>query len=174
MAKKVIVDEEVLRKNLTGEVPIFVPPAQPAAQEFATQELYKQAGQPIAVNVSSPLLVTQAGNVVDVLPPNVDNTMLLELENFAVESKAATEGSKTDKDLQRYEKMYLHRNLLGVQRTNVGISMETLTKIEQVVNRLFDGRIAASTFVDNVLYEHLARHEKLYNRWLAERSQTIF
>jgi hypothetical protein len=79
-----------------------------------------------------------------------------------------------DKELSRYEKLFLTRSIVGLPRTNVGISMQTLEKVERVVNRLFDGRIAVSTFIDNLVVEHLMRNEKTFNKWLLEKSTNLF
>jgi hypothetical protein len=180
MAKKVILNEDELREKLTGELPVFIPPiaqvhpekVDVASTSPSTAEVQKSPEKANATS-TSPATAKEVQeqpektNATDVLLPDMD------ADDDAF-SKSASVESKTDKDLERYEKTYLRRNLLGVQRTNVGISMSTLVKIEQVINRLFDGRIAASTFVDNILYEHLLRHKKLYDKWLAERSQTIF
>ncbi|MDR1225765.1 MAG: DUF3408 domain-containing protein [Prevotellaceae bacterium] len=157
MAKKVVLSEEVLRQKLTGAIPVFVPPAMP----------------PVAASATIPPTEDRLQNQPEKLKVNVNVESLLDdSENKVVH--AETHAESEDKDLQKYEKAYLSRNLLGLPRTNVGISMETLTKVEQVLNRLFDGQIAVSTFVDNVIFEHLIRHEKLYNKWLMEKSRTIF
>jgi hypothetical protein len=159
MAKKVVLDEAVLRQQLTGAVPIFIPSA-PAVQEPPAEA---KAAPPAAQE--SQLQPTGAGEKESDAPVG---EKILELKP----AKAEQEGE--DKDLQRYEKAYLHRNLIGLPRTNVGVSVETLRKVEQVVNRLFDGRIAVSTFVDNVVFDHLVKNEKQYNRWLLEKSSAIF
>jgi hypothetical protein len=167
MAKKQVLDEEELRRQMTGAIPVFVPPVSnvpPVPEQAPTPP------PPPPPTVPQPTLDAAAKDDTE-NDAGYDDTILPTITERRPSTVQKEEG---DKDLLRYDKVYLGRNIVGSARTNVGISADTLLKVERVVNRLFDGRIAASTFVDNVVFDHLMRHEKLYNKWLAEKPGQLF
>jgi hypothetical protein len=73
-----------------------------------------------------------------------------------------------------YEEKFLSRTIYGVNRSNVGISKETLNIAERVIARIFDNKIAISTYMDNILWEHFNRYKKEYEIWLTEKPNIIF
>ena len=73
-----------------------------------------------------------------------------------------------------YEEKFLSRTIYGANRSNVGISKETLTIAGRVVARIFDNKIAISTYMDNILWEHFNRYKKEYEIWLTEKPNIIF
>ncbi|MDR1416392.1 MAG: DUF3408 domain-containing protein [Prevotellaceae bacterium] len=188
MAKKVVLPESALREQMTGAVPVFVLPtqAQPTGAQaehlpLSEEQAQEAQAQPTGAQAEHLLLSEAQASEAQAQPtatqPAAQPAAAQALAQPSEGSEAAppqAEWDGEDKDLQRYEKMFLHRSLIGLPRTNVGISMATLSKVEQVINRLFEGQIAASTFVDNIVYDHLTKYEKQYNRWLQEKPKAIF
>jgi hypothetical protein len=188
MAKKIILNEEDLRQQMTGAIPVFVPPPpvaiaqeqpMPPAQTNPALEplppspaVQGPQAQPAQEKTEEALLAEDTSLPAAAVEDKDLSLVLERAESKALSAKARRDGE--DKDLQRYEKMFLHRSLAGLPRTNVGISIETLDKVERVVHRLFEGQIAVSAFIDNVISEHLAKHKEAYNKWLMEKSQAIF
>jgi hypothetical protein len=73
-----------------------------------------------------------------------------------------------------YEENFLNRTIYGVNRSNVGISKETLNIAERIIARIFDNKIAVGTYIDNILWEHFNRYKKEYEAWLVEKPNVIF
>jgi hypothetical protein len=107
-------------------------------------------------------------------------------ENFKKEEKVNNEndeqrlfvsrGKETYGNGKRsnYEEKFLNRTIYGVNRSNVGISKETLNIAEKVIARIFDNKIAIGTYIDNILWEHFNRYKKEYEAWLVEKPNVIF
>jgi hypothetical protein len=95
-------------------------------------------------------------------------------EKVEIEVTNDTKGSRSNERKNVYEEKFLSRNIYDTFRKNVGISKETLDIAERVVARIFDNKIAVSTYVDNVLLEHFTKYKKDFETWLVERPVTIF
>ncbi len=85
-----------------------------------------------------------------------------------------TPNSSSSDKKENYEERFLKRSLIGQQRTNVGMSRETVEKAELVIARIFDNKIAVGVFLDNIVSEHFEKHKKHLNSWLAEKPIEIF
>jgi hypothetical protein len=156
MAKKAPIDEDALKKQMMSGKAMLIPPLAQEPSEDATTSALAVATE--AAECSARGQEQEDGK---------DSDVLHRMSKIPVKKQVSAE---VDKDLARYEKLFLTRSILGLPRTNTGISMSTLERVEKVVNRLFDGRIAISTFIDNVITEHLMRNERSFNKWLVEKS----
>jgi hypothetical protein len=93
-----------------------------------------------------------------------------EQQAFILKGKETYSNGKKD----AYEEKFLSRTIYGVNRSNVGISKETLNIAEKIIARIFDNKIAISTYMDNILWEHFNRYKKEYEIWLTEKPNIIF
>jgi hypothetical protein len=196
MAKKIPIDEEALKRQMLSGKSVLVPAVSTLQEAPIGQNLSKGVVNAV-VSTSQELPIGQvlsggaAGKDVAVTPVVAAEVVAAEVvaaygqeqedgEDDDVLSKVMAAPAKKqpsadgDKDLSRYERLFLSRSIVGLPRTNVGISLLTLEKVEKVIYRVFDGRIAVSTFIDNIVTEHIARHEKSMNRWLLEKSVNLF
>jgi hypothetical protein len=165
MAKKIPIDEEALKRQMLSGKSVLVPAAP------AEQNLSENAGAAEKDAATTPSAEAVAVRGQEHEGGDDDDALLKAMATPAKKQAAAADG---DKDLIRYEKLFLSRSIVGLPRTNVGISLLTLEKAEKVVHRVFDGQIAVSTFIDNIITEHIARHEKSMSRWLLEKSVNLF
>jgi hypothetical protein len=95
-----------------------------------------------------------------------------EQQSFILKGKEA-HGSGNGKK-NTYEEKFLNRTIYGVNRSNVGISKDTLNIAERIIARIFDNKIAIGTYIDNILWEHFNRYKKEYEAWLVEKPNVIF
>jgi hypothetical protein len=187
MVKKIPIDEDALRRQMLSGKSVLVPAAL-ASQELPTAQVLsgKSALVPAALAsqelptavavtpVAAAAAVVAAHGQAKAEGDDGEDDDVLSKVMAAPAKKQPTAEADGDKDLLRYEKLFLSRSIVGLPRTNVGISLLTLEKVEKIIYRVFDGRIAVSTFIDNIVTEHIVRHEKSMNRWLLEKSVNLF